>query len=95
MQYGLDDFLYSLKLLWKLPSQISTCMVSWRALEKIVRKTLTLVNAPELEKNVSLNLFFRAKTLVAQSWEMILGLIENNPFRLGAGLGGFLDQLLF
>ena len=53
------------------------------------------MNTQELGKNVLVNLFFRGATLATLSWEMVLGLFRNNPFRLGAGFGGYLDQLLF
>ena len=95
MQYGFDDITYTLKLLWQLPSQITSCLGSWRTAEKIVRKTLTIVNTQELGKNVLVNLFFRGGTLATLSWEMVLGLFGNNPFRVGAGLGGYFNQLLF
>ena len=63
--------------------------------EKFVRKAFTLADGTEVTKNVVVNSIFRGGTLATLVWEMIQGMFSNDPYRAGAGMGGYIDKLLF
>ncbi len=94
-EYGFDDIAYMISLLWQLPGQITDCLGAWRMTEKLVRKMLVITDIPEVTKNIAVNLIFRGGSLATNIWEMTLGFFGNDPYRLGAGLGNYLDELLF